>query len=191
MPDDLRIALRKLWRQPTFSVTAVVTLAVGIGATTAIFSTVNATLLRPLPFPQSEDLYTLSTTLVDGRWTSGRVTAAYLAAINESAPSVIRAVASVDSENILISDEGENREALVHGVSEGFFDLFGLPMAEGRALGPEDYPSENVVISHRVWGEMFGRDPAAVGRSIQLATGSGTIVGVAPPALDVPEGSDV
>jgi predicted permease len=185
------VTMRRLLRQPTFAMTAIGTLAVGIGATTAIFSTVNATLLRPLAYPGSQDIYTLNTTLLDGRWSSGRVTGAYIAAINESAPSVLRAVAVLNSEDVIITDVGENRQALVHLVTEGFFDLFGLPMAVGRAFTPEDHRSRVAVISDRIWDDVFGRDPAVVGGTIRMATGSVPIVGVAPPEFDVPQRTDV
>ena len=192
MLRELRITIRRLARQPTFTVTAIATLAVGVGATTAIFSTVNATLLRPLAYPQSEDIYTLNTTLVDGRWSSGRVTGAYVAAINESAPSVLRAVAVSNQDDVIVTDEGENRQVLVHLVTEGFFDLFGLPMAEGRSFTPEDHDAPVVaVIAHRIWSEVFGRDPAVVGQTLTLSTFPATIVGVAPPEFDVPERTDV
>lgn len=189
---ELKITIRRLARQPTFTMTAIGTLAVGVGATTAIFSTVNATLLRPLAYPQSQDIYTLNTTLVDGRWSSGRVTGAYISAINESAPSVIRAVAVFHREDVIITDEGEHRQALVYWVTEGFFDLFGLPMAEGRAFTPEDHRAPRfAVIAHRIWDQVYGRDPVVVGGTLQMATGPVTIVGVAPPEFDVPQRSDV
>ena len=190
MLKELRITIRRLAMQPTFTVAAIATLSVGVGATTAIFSIVNATLLRPLVYPQSEDLYTLNTTLVDGRWSSGRVTGAYVAAINESAPSV-QAVAVRNEEDVIVTDEGENRQVLVHLVTEGFFDLFGLPMAEGRAFTQQDQYTRVAVIAHRIWDEVFGRDPAAVGRTLNLATSPVTIVGVAPPDFDVPQRTDV
>lgn len=188
---ELKITIRRLARQPTFTMTAIGTLAVGVGATTAIFSTVNATLLRPLAYPQSKDIYTLNTHLVDGRWSSGRVTGAYVSTINESAPSVLRAVAVLHREDVIITDAGENRQVLVHWVTEGFFDLFGLPMAEGRAFTPEDHRTRVAVIAHHIWNDVFGRDPTAVGRTLQMATGPVTIVGVAPPEFDVPQRTDV
>ena len=69
--QDVRFALRALRRTPAFPLAAIATLALGIGATTAIFSTVNAALLTPLPYPHPEDLYSLRTTLTDGRPTTG------------------------------------------------------------------------------------------------------------------------
>ncbi len=72
MGRDVAYAVRSLWRQPAFTLAAVATLAIGIGATTAIFSTVNAA-LRPLPYPRSQDLRVLGTAMTDGRVTTGRI----------------------------------------------------------------------------------------------------------------------
>src|SRR5216110_1573769 len=88
--QDLRYAIRKLSAAPTFTLAAVATLAIGIGATTAIFSTVNATLLRPLPFSHPENLIALRTRYPDGRVTTGPVAAAELARIMQSPGSVDR-----------------------------------------------------------------------------------------------------
>ena len=191
MLSDLRLSFRRLVSQPTFTLTAVATLAVGVGATTAIFSTVNATLLRPLAYPRSEDIFTLNTTLVDGRWSSGRVTQAYVAAVNESAPSVTHAVAVFNQEDVILTGGTENRQALVQLVTEGFFDLFGLPMAAGRAFVPEDQTARVVIISHQLWDELYGRDSAIVGQTLDLVTSPVTIVGVAPAEFDVPADTDV
>lgn len=192
MLTELKITIRQLAMQRTFALSAIATLAVGVGATTAIFSMVNATLLRPLPYPGSENLYTLNTAFADGRWSSGRVAFAYIEYILESAPSVAGVAAFREFEDVILTDQGENRQALVHGVSEGFFDLFGLAMAEGRAFVPEDHADPPVaVISHRLWNEVFRADPATVGRSVRFQTGPVTVVGVAPPDFDVPQGTDV
>src|SRR5437660_7655955 len=82
--QDLRYAVRKLASAPAFTLAAVATLAIGIGATTAIFSTVNATLLRPLPYPHSEDLVALRTRHTDGRVTTGLVAAVEVTRLNET-----------------------------------------------------------------------------------------------------------
>lgn len=125
MLAQIWIILRQLGKQRTFTITTIGTLAVGIGATTTIFSTVNATLLRPLPYPQAEDIYELRGPYVDGRASTGRVTGAYLAGVNEGAPSVLQAVALLDQEQVLVSPDGDDRQVLLNGVTEGFFDLFG------------------------------------------------------------------
>ena len=131
MLNELIVTIRRLAKRPSFTLPTVATLAVGVGAATAIFSTVNATLLRPLPYPESEDIYTLSTTFVDGRWTRGSVASAYLTAINSLAPSVVQAAGVANSKTVIIADDGRNRQVLTQAVTGGFFDLVGLPMAMG------------------------------------------------------------
>ncbi|MGD2047389.1 MAG: hypothetical protein PVH96_14330, partial [Gemmatimonadota bacterium] len=88
---ELGIALRRLARRPSFTLPAITTLAVGIGATTAIFSTVNAALLKPLPYPEAENIYALSSARSDGGWSNGFVSNAELTAILGNAPSVTAA----------------------------------------------------------------------------------------------------
>lgn len=186
---DMGITLRKLARAPAFTLAAIVTLGVGIGATTSIFSTVNATLLRPLPFPNADELYTLNTAYPDGRFTNGRVAGAYLTAIAESAPMIGRAVATIRGDVVIRGEDGRSRNVLAYTVQPGFFELFGLSMAAGRAPVSED--GQVAVLSYRLWDEMFGRDPGVVDRTLSLATGSVRVVGVAPPELDLPSGTDV
>src|SRR2546423_2278559 len=91
--QDLRYAVRKLIAGPAFTLAAVSTLAIGIGATTAIFSTVNATLLRPLPFAHPEELIALRTAYTDGRVTTGLVAAAEVVRVGGAGISITRAVA--------------------------------------------------------------------------------------------------
>lgn len=188
---ELAIALRRLAAHRSFTVTAVATLAVGIGATTAIFSTVNATLLRPLPYSRSDDVYTLNTRLVDGRWSSGRVASAYVAAIAESAPSVDRVVAVSGGEDVIHTPDRDNHQVLVQGVSEGFFEMFDLPMTEGRAFAVGDYEGPAAIVSHRVWTEVLGGRTDAIGQSIQLLGRPVPVIGVASPEMDVPPGTDI
>src|SRR6478672_1054155 len=95
--QDVRDAVRKLAGAPAFTLAAVATLAIGIGATTAIFSTVNATLLRPLPFAHPEELVDIRTTYRDGRVTTGLVAPMELARLNDMPASIVRAVASTSS----------------------------------------------------------------------------------------------
>src|SRR5579864_1575620 len=95
--QDLRYAVRKLWGAPAFTLAAVATLAIGIGATTAIFSTVNATLLRPLPYPRSDSLIALRTRYVDGRVTTGLVAPVEVARLRDATGSIERVVGMSDS----------------------------------------------------------------------------------------------
>jgi putative ABC transport system permease protein len=198
--QDLRYAARKLIAAPAFTLTAVATLAIGVGATTAIFSTVNATLLRPLPFAHPDELIALRTTYTDGRVTTGLVAAAEVARINDASRSVTRAVAMTNPFDVtLLRDNAPPVKATIFGVSEGFFELFGLPMTLGSGFtreqhapisGSGPFPPPVLVLSHRVWTGLFGSDPAIVGKTVRFAEVTATVAGVAAPALDVPNGVD-
>src|SRR5436853_5462809 len=128
--QDLRYAVRKLASAPAFTLAAVATLAIGIGATTAIFSTVNATLLRPLPFSHPENLIALRTRYPDGRVTTGLVAAAEIARIVRSVGSVEQAAAYGSSpfDVTLLRENAPPVHAVIDGVGAGFFEMFGLPM---------------------------------------------------------------
>src|SRR5437870_13707771 len=89
--QDLRFAWHTLRRTPAFPVAAILTLAIGIGATTAIFSTVNAVLLKSLPYPNARDLYSLHTTVTDGRVTSGLLSPVEVVRLNDPSLSIVRA----------------------------------------------------------------------------------------------------
>src|SRR5881628_709739 len=89
--QDLRFALRSYRRTPAFPLAAVATLALGIGATTAIFSTLNAVLLKPLPYPQPENLYNIRTALTDGRVTTGMLSNGEISRLNGTTTSILRA----------------------------------------------------------------------------------------------------
>src|SRR5260221_5854236 len=89
--QDLRFALRSFRKAPAFPLAAIATLALGIGATTAIFSTLNAVLLRPLPYPHGEDLYGIRTALTDGRLTTGMLSMGEISRLNDPTLAIVRA----------------------------------------------------------------------------------------------------
>ena len=198
--NDLRYALRQLRKTPLFSAVAIATLAIGIGATTAIFSTVNATLLRPLPFPQSDRLVDVHTRLVDGRVTTGLLSAVEFESLR-SLTTVVAGVGVYSSqpfEATYLRDDGTLVEVLINGVTKGFFDTLGLPPARGRTFTDQDHVIAGrdaqtfAIVSDRAWSNLFGRDPGILGRTIRIAEiRSGvTIIGIAPPTLDLPLGTD-
>jgi len=207
--QDIRFALRSYLRSPAFPLAAIATLALGIGATTAIFSTLNAVLLKPLPYPQPEDLYNIRTTLTDGRVTTGMLSNGEISRLSGTT-TIVRAAGVQEIDLTLLHQDGTPQHVKVYGVTEGFFELFGLPMTLGGfthqhfarpapppppapgAQAPQGPPPAPpvVVISHRVWQELYQSDPAIVGKPIRFAEIQTTIAGVAPRGFDTPHQGD-
>ena len=129
--QDVRVALRAFRRSPAFPLTAIVTLALGIGATTAIFTTLSAVLLKPLPYPNAQDLYSLRTALTDGRVTTGLLSGGEIYRLNDPKLSIEHAAGFQSGDLTLLADDGTPTHMQVYGVTEGFFELFGLPMTTG------------------------------------------------------------
>src|SRR3954465_8831454 len=104
--QDIRVALRGLRRSPGFFFTAVATLALGIGATTAIFTALSAVLLKPLPYPHAEDLYSIRTALTDGRVTTGLLSGGEIFRLNNPKSSIERAAGFTAGDLTLMADDG-------------------------------------------------------------------------------------
>ena len=147
--SDLRFAIRSLARQPAFALVVVVILALGIGATTAIFSVVNAVLLRDLPFADPEQLYALRTATTIDRVALDQVTPREIARLNDNHPAVQVAALTFryENESAVMDREGNPLKPLLrYSVTEKFFEVFGVPMTIGRAFRPEAF--DEVVISY-------------------------------------------
>ena len=203
--QDVRVALRAFRRSPGFALTAVATLALGIGATTAIFTALSAVLLKPLPYPNPQDLYGLRTALTDGRVTTGLLSGGEIFRLNDPKLSIERAAGFQSFDLTLLAADGTPSHVQVHAVTDGFFDLFGLPMTMGGFkhddftplpppapnAPPQQGPLPTVVISARMWKQAYNSDPAIVGKPIHFAEFNTTISGVAPRDLDIPHGADI
>ena len=193
--NDVRFALRVLRRQPSFAIVAILTLALGIGATTAIFTAVNAVLLTSLPFRDPGDLYRLRTELTDGRPTDGQVSPLALTRLNALSDIVLHASGAFRYEASFEDASGNPVQILAQGVMSRFFEGFGRPMALGRSfVAEEETPGVDataVVISHRVWQTLYGGEPEIIGRSVLVEQFSFTIVGVAGEGFNFPGGADV
>jgi predicted permease len=202
--QDVRFAFRSLHRSPAVPLAAIATLAIGIGATTAIFATLNAVLLRPLPYPAADDLYNIRTTLIDGRVTTGMLSNGEVSRLNDPHSSIVRAAGMQSADLTLLHEDGTPQHVKIYGVTEGFFELFGLPMTLG-GFTPQNFvrpapPAPNtppvpgappvVVISYRVWQDLYRGDQAIVGKPIRFAEVATTIAGVAPRDFDTPHGGD-
>jgi predicted permease len=188
---DVSFALRQLARAPGFSAVAVATLALGIGATAAVFSALDAVVLKPLPFPHSERIVAVLP-IVRGIGSNPPLAPEYLALHSSG---VFQTVAGVIPGMGISMKLGELPEIVAGArVSASFFDLYGLPLEAGRPFGAaEDAPGarEVAVISDRLWTERFNRDRAVVGRTVQIDGSPHTIVGVTPPDYDARNSTDV
>ncbi|MBW3533942.1 MAG: ABC transporter permease [Gemmatimonadetes bacterium] len=173
--QDLRQALRSLRRSPGFAALAVGTLALGIGANAAVFSVVNAVLLRPLPYHEPDRLVTVWPQVTFNTAMVGRVGEAVVA---------LEDVSGVTNWTYVLTGDGEPEELMVSRVTANHLDVLGVRPALGRGFRPEDgIPGRNdvVILGHDVWRNRFAADPAVVGRTVDLAGGDHTrhrIVGV-------------
>ncbi|MCW5556500.1 MAG: ABC transporter permease [Verrucomicrobiae bacterium] len=181
--QDIRYGTRQLRKNPGFTIVAVLTLALGIGATTAIFSVVEAVLLRPLPFPHPERLFA-----VDLQGGPGTVSGGDFENIRASSQAFSQ-VAVFSPRQFNLSGEAVPERILSSQVSDGFFPALGVEPLMGRGFLPEEYlpGGEKVaVLSYGLWQRWFGGDRDVVGRPVTLDGESYLVVGVMPPVLNFP-----
>jgi putative ABC transport system permease protein len=176
---DIRYAFRVIRKSPEFSVIAIITLALGIAANTAIFSVVNAVLLRPLPYPHSDRLVQLERQFRDGRDSSVSIPKFMTWKDN----TAFSAVAAFDQESVgmNLGFGGRPEPVKVLHVSREFFDVFDARTLLGRTFSPqEDSPggARVAVISEAFWRRRFSSDPSVLGRSIALNAQPYTVIGV-------------
>ncbi len=191
--QDLRYALRQLRARPSFAAAAVLTLALGIGACTAMFSVVNAVLLRPLPFSEPGRLVVLHESN-PGQGVEREDLAA------ETVDDWRRDVPSLDGITtwiiwgLTLRGDGEPEEVLIVRASANLFTLLGVAPALGRGFLPEEEVpgrARVVVASHGFWVQRLGADPAAVGRTLILDDEPYTVVGVMPAGFRFPDDAAV
>ena len=186
MLQDVKYALRQLGRQPSFAILAGLTLALGIGVSTALFSVIDAALLRPLPYPNPEQLITLDVEETDR---DGKV--------HRYAPSMVdiriwRGLTGIISQAgmgrvsgfvPLIVDTGTAERLTVAEASEGFLETYGITPILGRAIQEADTRTGApavALLGHAYWERQFGGDPNVLGRGIRIQDHPVTIVGVLP-----------
>ncbi|HXW92537.1 MAG TPA: ABC transporter permease [Terriglobales bacterium] len=170
--QDLRYALRQLRKSPGFTAVVVITLSLGIGANTSIFSLVNGVLLRPLEFPQEDQLVQLTDSYPQGALTAMRASF-----------RTMEVAAYHDGDEMNLTGSGEPTRLGGTAVSANFFSVLGAHAEFGRTFRDgEDQPGKDnvVILSHSLWQRRFGSDPDAVGRTIVLEGIGREIVGVMP-----------
>jgi hypothetical protein len=178
MLQDLRYGARMLWKKPGFTLIAVITLALGIGANTAIFSVVNAALLRPLPFKDPERLVWIWGTVPKLSQTN-HSPVEFLAYRAQQTSFVEMAAYRNYSFTVTGGADPEHVQGVI--VSANYFSLLGVPAALGRAIQPDDGPARVAVISYGLWQKRYGADPNLIGRSLTINGESATVIGVMPP----------
>ncbi len=191
--QNLRYAVRTLRNSPGFAAVAILTLALGIGANTAIFSVVNAVLLQPLSYPNPDRLVELELSSPQG---NGNVTSIPKFNVWREQTDVFDSVAAYDFSGPGINLTGGDRPELIKGihVSADYFRVFGAPVALGRTFTPEeDRPGGPavVVISNGLWRNRFGSDPGILNRTIDLGQEPYTIIGVIGPTYSGDPKSDI
>ncbi|MGB2590431.1 MAG: ABC transporter permease [Candidatus Acidiferrum sp.] len=191
--QDLRFALRMLHKNPGFTIAAAITLALGIGANTAIFSIVDAALLRPLPFKDSSRILSVSTkTAMFPTFSLGNSWPAFQQ-IRSQATSLEESAVYTQSDKTLLG-QGTPAQLSVTSVSDGFFEELGATAQHGRLLNLADQkPGQNfvAVLSNALWRTRFAADPAILGRTLVLDKQPYTVVGVASRNFAFPEKNDI
>src|SRR4051812_23787122 len=190
--NDFKLAFRQLRKSPGFTFVAVLTLALGIGANTAIFSIINAVLLRPLPYPEADRIMVLNESSGPGQdysvalpdyfdWRNDNTVFEHLAATHE------------ESRNLSGIPDCEPERIACAFVTRNFFNIVGLPPEIGRTFSEDEDKvgaPPVVVISDRLWRRVFNAESNVLGRSITLHDQDYTVIGVMPPEVTSPQDVD-
>src|SRR5438552_8011140 len=185
--QDLRFSSRMLRKSPGFAAVVILTIALGIGATTAIFSVVDATLLRPLPYPKSEQLVSIQDNFPGVGAQDVGLSEPEWQDLQRSGIFEYVSPAWFDENNLTGSAQPARVRLLI--VAPNYFALLGVKPQLGRAFNPEDHSPgllEEVVISDGLWKRAFGSDPHILDKSVRMDTDLYRIVGVMPPGFDAP-----
>ncbi len=191
---DLRYAFRMLLKHKGFAAVAILALALGIGANTAIFSLVNGVLLRPLPFPNAERIVYFEGLNPTAGITESNISYPDFTDWSRQTDIFSSTAAYYTSSSNLGADGAEPERVPRAGVTTGFFAVLGVQPVLGRAFVPEDDKPETVtvaILSHGLWKRRFGADPSIVGKQVQISGRTITILGVMPPGFEFPEQTEI
>ena len=190
---DIQYGVRSLLKRPGFTAVAVITLALGIGANSAMFSAVNAVLLRSLPYPESERIV-----VVEGVNPQLGITLSNLSVPDfadwQNQNQVFEQMAAFSSGGSLLANNEETERVRGTGVTADFFPLFKTNALLGRALQPDDSEKGRdpvVVLSYGLWQRRFGADANVVGKQVKIGGKDTSIVGVMPAGFDYPAQSEL
>ena len=190
--QDLIFAFRSLIRNPLFSVAAILTLGLGVGATTSMFSLVNGVVLRPLPYQDSERLIQISTERTDFPGQYFVMSRPDLLDVSEL--PAYEALAGYSQRSDVLTGLGDAALVSTGVVTSGLLEVFGLEPFMGRDIRVEESEpgARNVVVvGHDFWMNQLGADPSVLGRALELGSETFEIIGVAPPGFDFPDRSEL
>src|SRR4051812_23159115 len=192
MMHDFRFAVRQLRKSPGFTFIAVLTLALGIGANSAIFSVINAVLLQPLPYPNADRIMYLN------EFSNGTNTSIafpdYLDWRRDNTVFEQLAISRRESRNLSGISGYQPERVGAAFVTANFFKVIGLSPELGRTFTDDEDKLGGpalAVISDRLWQRVFQRDPSVLGRSVSFHNQLYTVIGVMPPAMTSPQETDV
>ena len=188
--DTILDALRNLRRAPTFTGLVVVTLALGIGAATAMVSVVDAVLINPLPFPTARRIVEVWTYYQQGASRRPGISGAMIAALAHEA-EIFEAVEAYQFDSGTMTGAGDPEEISFPAITPGLFAIFPVAPRVGRLFTEQDAVANEpvVLISERLWASRFARDPRVIERQLTINDRSYRIVGVLPPRFSFPEAS--
>src|SRR5437764_3108900 len=191
MMGDLRFALRMLAKAPGFAIIATLTLALGIGANSAIFSVIDAVLLRPLPFPKPNELVAIwSQVARDKSEKETESVPNYIDLRDQS--RTLQALAAFTRAGAVLNGSEESRQLYGVAITSDIFAALGVAPARGRPYTREDdnIDARVVVLTDYAWKTYFNRDPNIVGKQVSLSWRLYTVLGVIPPGLQFSLDSD-
>jgi len=196
---DIRYAFRMLLKHKGFTAVAIIALALGVGANTAIFSLVNGLLLRPLPFPDAQRIV-----YFEGENSAAGITDSNISYLDftdwSQQTDLFASTAAYWTGGANLGADGAEPERVPRaGVTTGFFSVLGVQPFLGRAFVPEDEKPASfnagrgtvAIVSHGLWKRRFGSDPAILGKQIQMSSKSIPIIGVMPPGFEYPEQTQI
>jgi putative ABC transport system permease protein len=187
LAQDGRYGLRMLRKSPGFSAVAILTMALGIGATTAIFSVVDATLLRPLPYPEPEQLVSIEDDLPGAGAQDVGMSQPEWEDLQRSGIFEYVSPTWFDENNLTGASQPARVRLLI--VAPNYFKMLGVKPQTGRTFNPDDHSPgliPEILISAGLWKRAFGSDPQIVNKSIRLDTDLYRVIGVMPPGFDAP-----
>ena len=194
LTSDLRYAIRRLMREPGFAVPVILILSLGIGVTTAMFTVVDATLLRSLPFTHNDRLVFLNGVEVQAMTSRGFPKSSPDLSDLDSLSEVFSRVAAYAPGGLNLTGAGEPMRAAVALVTPSFFSTLGVLPQLGRPFTTEEGTPENAqvaILSDRLWRRHFGADPHVIGRTIELNDVVHRVIGIMPQTFAFPEETEI